>query len=106
MRKIVLSAFALFLALPAYAIQRYDSDNLSCAQVKGIIYGDGAAIIRYRSTFNPRLQLYERYVRNDLFCEYEERTKTVFIPTADTRNCAVYKCEKVDPDDFPIIIPD
>ncbi len=101
MKRIILAATLVVSALPAHAISRYSSTSMSCGEVRATIFGDGAAIMRYQSTRTPGLPLYGRYVRNDLFCQHDEWAKTVFIPAADTRQCPVYECEKVDFDDFP-----
>ncbi len=106
MTKLVILATALLVSLPAHAITRYNSTSMSCEEVKAVIRADGAAIMRYRSTRNPSLQLYGRYVRDDRFCRQEERAETVFIPSADRRSCPVYECKTVDfDDDFPIFRP-
>ena len=101
MKRIVLSAALLLAALPAQAISRYSSTNMSCGAVRAAIDANGAAIMRYQSTHNPGLPLYGRYVRNGLFCEHDEYAKLVFIPAGDTHQCPVYQCEKVEFDDFP-----
>lgn len=103
MKKLVLVISALLFSLPAQAISRYNSTGMSCAEVQGRIQSDGAAIMRYRSTFNPSLPLYGRYVRNRLFCQLDEQTATVFIPSADRKSCPVYECEKIELDDFPTL---
>jgi hypothetical protein len=103
MTKFIFLATAVLISLPAHAIMRYNSTGMSCAEVKATIRADGAAIMRYRSTRNPSLQLYGRYVSDDRFCRHEERAETVFIPSADRRSCPVYECKPVDfDDDFPI----
>ena len=103
MAKLVILATAVLASLPAHAITRYNSTSMSCEEVKAIIRADGAALMRYRSTRNPSLQLYGRYVRDDRFCHQDERAETVFIPSADRRSCPVYECKPFDlDDDFPI----
>ena len=103
MKTAFVAASLIIVALPAHAISRYTSTSMGCAQVRATISAECAAIMRYNSTRNPGLSLYDRYVRNDLFCQHDEYAKTVFIPAADTRQCPVYQCEKVDiDDDFPV----
>ena len=101
MKRAIIVTALLLAAVPSHAISRYTSTSMGCAEVRATIWADGAAIMRYNSTRNPRLPLYNRYVRNDLFCGHDEYAKTVFIPAADTRQCPVYECEKVEIDDFP-----
>ena len=102
MKRIVLSTALLLAALPAQAISRYSSSNMNCIDVRAAIGTNGAVIMGYQSTRNPGLPLYDRYVRNDLFCQHDEYAKLLFIPAADTLQCPVYRCEKVDIDDFPL----
>ena len=101
MKSIVLSAALLLTALPAQAISRHSSTSMNCIDVRATIGAQGAAIMGYRSTRNPSLPLFDRYVRNDLFCQHDEYAKLVFIPAADTPQCPVYRCEKIEFDDFP-----
>ena len=101
MRRIVLSAALLLAALPAQAISRYSSTSMNCIDVRATIGTNGAAIMGYQSTRNPGLPLFDRYVRNDMFCGHDEYAKLVVIPAADTPQCPVYRCEKVDTDRFP-----
>ncbi|QPC88378.1 hypothetical protein GA830_17675 [Mesorhizobium sp. NBSH29] len=99
MLRYVLSALLITVALPAMAQPRYTSTSLSCAQVTATIKQDGAAQMRYRSTRNPSLPLYGRYVRDTRFCRSGERAETVFIPSADRKSCPVLECKTVDRDD-------
>jgi hypothetical protein len=96
MIKVVLFVTLLLSAMPAAAISRYTSTAMSCGDVQARIRADGAAIMQYRSTRNPNLPLYGRYVRSAAFCNRDEWAKTVYIPTADRRQCPVYECEKQD----------
>lgn len=94
MKKFILAAFVLSLtAFEAQAISRYEIGNMSCDRVQAIVRADGAAILRYRSTNNPSLTLYDRYVAHGGFCQADEEAATAFVPTADTRSCRVLKCQ-------------
>jgi hypothetical protein len=101
MKRIVFTAALLLAALPAQAISRYSSTRMSCGQIRAAIGTEGAAIMRYQSARAPGHTMFDRYVRDDRFCEYEEYAKLVFIPAADTPECPVYRCEKIELDDFP-----
>lgn len=93
MKKFILAAFALSLtAFEAQAISRYEIGNMSCDRVQGIVRADGAAILRYRSTNNPSLTLYDRYVAHGGYCQANEEAAAAFVPTADTPSCRVLKC--------------
>ena len=78
--------------LPAQAISRYNSMQLSCDQAQDRIQDEGAVILRFRSARNPGLPLYDRYVANGRYCQADEYAKLEVVPTADTRGCRVLKC--------------
>ena len=80
MMKCLLVVAVFLTAVPAYAITRYNSTSMSCDAVRGTIRQEDAVIMRYRSTRNPSLQLFGRYVNDDRFCRQSERAETVFIP--------------------------
>ena len=99
MRRALLPLLLSLLAADALAISRYDSTRMSCAQVRGTIQSEGAAIMRWRSARVANLPLYGRYVRDGSYCGYAEYADTVYIPTADRRSCPVYECKQIEPDD-------
>lgn len=96
-RTILAVVAAATLATPALAISRVDTQNRSCAQVKGIVQSQGAAILRYPSKRSNQI-LYDRYVRNRHSCLLGEITKRATVPTADTEHCPVLKCYRPDRD--------
>lgn len=105
MRLLTVAICLGLLPAQALAIERYTSTRMDCAEVKAVVRGDGAAILQYRSTRNPSLPLYGRYVRDRLYCKHNEITETVYVPAADTRQCPVYECRQVDIEDrFPRIL--
>ena len=67
---------------------------MTCSKVKAIISRDGAAIMQHRS---PRtgLPLYDRYVKNRLFCPGGQTTDRAYIPTSDLSACPVNRCEDI-----------
>jgi len=95
--KYVLLGLAACLSLPAAdaeAISRYTSTSMTCSKVRAIIDREGAAIMQHRS---PRtgLPLYDRYVKNRLFCPGGQTTDRTSIPASDTPSCPVYRCEEI-----------
>ena len=100
MKSLLLALCLSFVAAEAQAISRYNSTSMSCDEVRARVRGEGAVILRYRSTRNPSLPLYGRYVSDRRFCSHDEVTETKFVPAADTRSCPVRECVQVDPDDF------
>lgn len=94
MRAAVATALTLAgLAItPASAINRYNADQLACAEIRAIIRDDGAAIMRYRSKRDPSLVLYDRYVRDRFFCAWREDVETAWIPSQDKAQCRVWRC--------------
>lgn len=101
MRSRLLLAFILaFISADAHAISRYNSQRMTCDSVQAAIRNEGAVILRYASKRNPSLPLYDRYVLHDGFCSYGEYAKWVSVPTRDTQNCPVFKCEQRTYDDI------
>jgi len=78
----------------AHAINRYTSTSKTCSEVWAIISREGAAILQHRS---PRtgLPLYDRYVKNRLFCPAGQTTDRAYIPTRDQQACPVNRCEDI-----------
>lgn len=100
MKQIVLALCISAIALPAAAIQRYNIQTMSCSAVQQAVQSDGAAILRWKSARNPSLPLYDRFVRNRLFCDPGEYAKRVYVPTRDRKSCLVRKCADSDFDVF------
>ena len=95
--KFFLLGLAACLSLPAadaQAISRYTSTSMTCSKIQATIDRDGAAIMKYRS---PRtgLPLYDRYVKNRLFCPNGQTTDRAYVPASDTPSCPVYRCEDI-----------
>ena len=89
----VASGIALAVAAsPAFAASRHDITNMSCAQVQAILKQEGEAILRYGSSRLLGLPLYDRYVRDQSFCESGEVIVRSGVPTTDKKYCPVHKC--------------
>jgi hypothetical protein len=95
MKKILLALCITAVSFPALAIQRYNVQTMSCASVQNAVNRDGAAILRYRSQRNPSLPLYDRYVRNGIYCDPGEYAERAYVPTRDNKLCPVRKCAAV-----------
>jgi hypothetical protein len=85
-------------ATSASAISRYSALEHSCGDIQSIIRQQGAAIFRYPSPRNNGLTLYDRYVRNDMYCTSHQVTERVLIPSLDTDRCPVRRCVTADCD--------
>lgn len=82
---------ATFSAGSAGAISRYNSPGLSCQRIHGIIASESAAILRYPSDHVKGLTLYDRYVRNENYCDSNQIAERVTIPSK-TGECPVLHC--------------
>lgn len=100
MRRIMTIAMLALMATSASAISRYSALDHSCDDIQSIIDEQGAAIFRYPSPRRNGLTLYDRYVRNDMFCSSHQVTERVLIPSRDRSNCPVRHCVTSDCDDF------
>jgi hypothetical protein len=93
------ASIALFLALlagEAHAISRYTTTGMDCAEIKAALQSEGAAILQWRSTRDPSLPIYGRYVANRRYCKLEQVADTAFVPARDTKSCLVRKCVNID----------
>ncbi|MBL8584099.1 MAG: hypothetical protein JNL61_17970 [Rhizobiaceae bacterium] len=104
-RLLALVLAVLILPAEAHAISRYNSTTMSCDRIRATIANEGAVILRYKSTRNPSLQLYGRYVANWRMCDSGETTEFAYVPSADRKSCPVLKCVVVDLDDEFILRP-
>lgn len=81
MKRILLVALAVaFSCGTAEAISRYNSRSLSCAKARALVHRQGAVIFRYRSTRNPSLTLYDRFVAHGGHCAWGEVAAPKSIP--------------------------
>ena len=92
MRNLIIGLALAASVLPAQAISRYNSMQLSCNQAQSRIQSEGAVILRYQSARNPSLPLYDRYVAHGGYCDQDEYAKLEIVPTADNQGCRVLKC--------------
>ena len=92
MKRLLLAAAFLLVAFEASAVTRYDIDNMTCAQVQALLAADGSAILRYRSTRNFSLPLYDTYVSGQQSCANSEVALRTGVPSTDRKYCPVYKC--------------
>lgn len=99
MKRMLIALPLVLAAADAGAISRYTSTSMSCARVHATIQREGAAIMRYRSTRNPALPLYGRFVAGNGWCEADELAQSTTIPAADTKQCRVLECQHVDLED-------
>ena len=83
-------------ALDAQAVSRNTSTSMNCADIKAALQREGAAILQWRSTRNPSLPLYGRFVANRRYCQPEQVAETTFVPSRDAKSCLVRKCVNVD----------
>ncbi|PWK72637.1 hypothetical protein [Aminobacter sp. AP02] len=94
MRTILLAACLTLLAAEAQAESRYNTTSMSCARLQQTVRSDGAAILRWVSPTSG-VQRYDRFVRDDSFCQVAFETKLTTVPAADTKSCRVYNCKPV-----------
>ena len=98
--RILLATLALLMVVgPAGAISRYNAWKMSCAEARGTVRAEGAVILNFRSTFNPSIPRYGRFVYDQRFCASSELAEITYIPTADTNSCPLLECHLFDFDD-------
>ena len=60
--------------------------------VQALVKTDGSAILRYHSTRNFSLPLYDTYVNGQQSCKNDAVALRTGVPTTDKKYCPVYKC--------------
>jgi hypothetical protein len=56
---------------------------MTCAQARGIVASQGAAVLRTGPA------TYDRYVRDGNFCAFQETARPAWVRTADVAQCPV-----------------
>ncbi|MCP4998229.1 MAG: hypothetical protein GY933_05580 [Hyphomicrobiales bacterium] len=90
MKTLLLMICAVLVSAPAFAMNQYNINNMTCSQVQSTLKRDGQAQLRYTSPRNVSLTLYDRFVSGGNYC----RPMIVYVPTRDTKKCKVRKCQK------------
>mgnify|MGYP006279554165 CR=1 FL=1 len=94
-RRAVWAGLLVFGALgSAWAQGRPDSLRMSCENARRLVSERGAIVL------GTGPDLYDRYVATQGFCQRDEITDPVWVPTADKSQCFIgYRCKRVD-DEF------
>ena len=92
MKAVVSSLVLSMIAGEALTATRIETAGMTCAQIQSTLGREGIAILRYRSTRDPSLPLYEQYVASVRYCRSAEIAAPRMIPAADTPSCQVRKC--------------
>lgn len=92
MRAVLIGLIAAVIASPAFAVKQYNTMSMTCAQVQETLKREGSAQLRYPSSRDPTLPLYDTYVGSSRYCRSSDMTRPAKVPARDTRNCKVSKC--------------
>ncbi|WP_416796178.1 hypothetical protein [Ciceribacter azotifigens] len=92
MRPLLLAIPLVALATSAFALPKYTSTSMTCAQVQDTVHAGGTVILAYPSPRLPGHMLYNTYVSSRQFCKPNEITKRVSVPSRDLRSCPVLTC--------------
>lgn len=79
---------AILAAVPAMAQHRVDARQLDCASVQSLIFQRGAVVL------TTGQHTYDRYVADGRFCFSPDVPRYTTIPSADTDQCPVYRCDQ------------
>ena len=90
------AAAAAMLAATSVAIARPDARTMSCEQARALLRQSGAVVL------TTGQHTYDRYVSGYNYCSWPMAPTQTWISTADTNQCPVYNCQRVDDgdDDF------
>jgi hypothetical protein len=94
MKKIAFVLALSMLASAADAQPRPMTPSLICAQAQQLVLRNGAIVL------GTGTYTYDRYVRDQSFCQRDEVLEGAWVPTRDTPQCPVgYRCRS-GPYDF------
>jgi hypothetical protein len=90
----VLTALVLPLTVVGVGAQnRPDSLRMSCEAARRLISERGAVVL------GSGPDIYDRFVATQGFCQRDEYTDPVWLPTADSRQCFIgYRCKRYSED--------
>jgi hypothetical protein len=83
MRPILVSIVIAGIATGAIAQPGPTTLAMTCAQARGIVVSQGAAVLRT----GP--MTYDRYVRDASFCALQETARPAWVRTADATQCPI-----------------
>ncbi|MBB4039948.1 hypothetical protein GGR34_001595 [Microvirga flocculans] len=87
-------SFVLAMAMSAsgaYAQSRPMTPGMTCNQARNLVLSRGAIVL------GTGTYTYDRYVRDQRFCEINETIEPALVPTRDTPQCLVgYRCRDAD----------
>jgi hypothetical protein len=83
MRPLLVSFAIAGFATGAGAQSGTTTPAMTCAQARGIVASQGAAVLRTGPA------TYDRYVRDGSFCVLQETTRPAWVKTADVAQCSV-----------------
>jgi hypothetical protein len=87
----VAAATLASMTVPAAAISRYNTSNMSCNAIRNVLARDHAAILRYPSQHPPGMTLYDRYVSSGRYCFPHQIPERATVPSRDGE-CPVLHC--------------
>ena len=88
--RLAMAAMFSMVSFDASAIVRYMVQGMTCTEVQEALDRDGIAIL-YRQG-ESGVMLYDRFVKDESFCQALSTTASEKIVVADTNGCPVRKC--------------
>jgi curli biogenesis system outer membrane secretion channel CsgG len=79
----LVAAMAIAGCGAAHAQATVRSTDLTCAQAAQLVQKKGAVVMATSPT------LYDRYVRDQSFCLYDQQLRPEWVPTRDVKQCYV-----------------
>lgn len=94
MKRVMILLALMTLGAEAQAQTRPSTTAMTCAASRQLVFSRGAIVLGTGG------YTYDRFVRDDSFCEVGEYPDAAFVPSRDTPRCFVgYRC-KAGPRDF------
>lgn len=91
MKTLFVFAAVALIASNAMAMSEYDSKSMSCPEIQQKAK-QGSIVLRYPSSTEPDVTLYNRTVSNSMSCLGQGAMASANVPSADGKPCKIKTC--------------
>jgi hypothetical protein len=83
----------LVLAGGATAMEKHNSTNMTCADIKAALQSEGKALMRFPSKVDGMMR-YGTFVAGRHMCKMQQIPIRARVPASDTKSCVVVQCSQ------------
>ena len=93
MRRLLMTLPLVLVAGAATSMEKHDSMNMTCAEIKGALQSEGKAQMRYPSKIDGMMR-FGNFVAGRQMCKMQQIAIRARVPASDTKNCIVVQCSQ------------